>query len=218
VTTGTPTRRRGDPTAGPPRLPTQARDKQPVLVAAGLLLIVVGALAGLLVQQRAGDRITVIQVTSHIPAGQQIGLDAIRQVAVAPNSDIAYVDWDQRGQLTGYWTQTAVLPGTVLIGGMLTATPPPATDQVIVGLSLSAGQYPPELQIGDRVNAIHIGDNPGSDPILADSARIYSIATNPDGDLAGDATVSLVVTATEAPALAAAADAGDVALALLPGE
>jgi hypothetical protein len=189
-----------------------------VWVVAGVLAVMFGALLGLLVWQRAGDRMTVIQVTSHIPAGQQIGLDAIRPVAVAPNSDIAYVDWDKRGQLTGYWTQTALLPGTVLTGGMLTATPPPATDQVRVGLSLSAGQYPPDLRVGDRVNAIHVGDNPGSEPILADSARVYSIATDPDGDLAGDATVSLVVTDTEAPALAAAADAGDVALALLPGE
>lgn len=211
------TRRDTQPAASTPRLAPLPRERHPALAALGALLVVVGALGGLLLQQRAGDRIGVIQVTARVPAGENITAGDIRQVAVASNPDIAYVRWAERGQLSQHYTQAELLPGTVLTGAMLTTEQPPADGQVLVGLSLSDGQYPTELQVGDHVTALYIGDEAGWSPVLATRLRVFSIAADIDDDgLAGNASVSLVVAVDDAPALAAAANAGDIALALLP--
>ncbi|MCI0690078.1 MAG: hypothetical protein L0Y54_23005, partial [Sporichthyaceae bacterium] len=111
--------------AGPARLTVARRERHPAAVAFGVLLVLCGAMIAVLVWQQTGDRLSVIQVTNRVPAGHQISAQDIRAVTVTPNNDIAYVPWTQRDQLAGYYTLTALVPGTVLTGGMLTTDIPP---------------------------------------------------------------------------------------------
>ncbi|MCI0687649.1 MAG: hypothetical protein L0Y54_10495, partial [Sporichthyaceae bacterium] len=181
----TTTRSSAAPAAvGPARLSVARRERHPAAVAFGVLLVLVGAMIGVLVWQQTGDRLSVIQVINRVPAGQQITVEDVRAVTVSPNNDIAYVPWTQRDQLGGYYTLTALLPGTVLTGGMLTTDAPPSDGQVVIGLALSAGQYPPNLQVGDRVNALRAprsGDPAGLQGLAA-GAVIDSIAATADED------------------------------------
>ncbi|MCI0685979.1 MAG: hypothetical protein L0Y54_01890 [Sporichthyaceae bacterium] len=215
------TRGHAPPNTGPARLPVAHRERHPAAVVLGVLLILVGGLVGVLAWQSAGDRIDVIQLTNRIPAGSQIADDDIRAVTVAPDDGIAYVRWDERDQLGGYYALSDLQAGSVLTGGMLTPDAPPAAGEVVIGLALQAGQYPPDLKVGDRVNALFAprGGNPEGVRILAAGARIGSVVTSPSDDgLAGDASIAVIVSTDEGPLLAQASAAGQVALVLVAQE
>ncbi|MCI0687501.1 MAG: hypothetical protein L0Y54_09735 [Sporichthyaceae bacterium] len=209
------TRGYAPPRTGPARLPVAHRDRHPAAVVLGVLLVLVGGLIGVLAWQSAGDRIDVIQLTARIPSGGQISAGDIRAVTVAPNRDIAYVRWTERGRLGDYYALSDLQAGSVLTGGVLTTQAPPAAGEVRIGLALQAGQYPPDLKVGDRVNALYAprGGNPEAVRVLASNARIDSLVTNTsDEGLAGDASIAVMVTAEEGAALAQASAAGQVAL------
>ena len=126
---------RSGPGVPPPsnvRPPSAPRDRKPALAALGLLLVLVGALASVYLQQRAGNRVGVVEIVKRVPQGQAISTDSIGEVMVAVDSNISYVTWAQAkaGALHGYTARTDLLPGTLLVGQMLTTTVPLPTPTV----------------------------------------------------------------------------------------
>jgi hypothetical protein len=214
------------PIAPPPsnvRPPSAPRDRKPALAALGLLLVLLGALASVYLQQRAGNRVAVVEITKRVPQGQAIGADAISEVMVAVDSSISYVTWGQAqsGALHGYTARTDLLPGTLLVGQMLTAALPLPAGQEVVGLSLKDGQYPLGIQVGDTVSAYYVSnkndDKTGQQyltdgfttpPIVA-NVRVYGVgaATN-----SGGLDISLVLSQQNANSVTQAASGGNLVL------
>lgn len=209
-----------------------------MLAALGVLLVLAGALAGTLLVLNTGDRVSVVAVTERVPAGSKVPTSAIKEVRVASDSSVNYVSWDQRRQLTRLRTRTSLVPGTLVIGQMLTKKAAGTKGKVVVGLSLKDGQYPDGLKSGDRVRAFKVGSNGGGDQDssasgssgasgsgggqddmpLAGKAVVYS-APSSDGSggvSTGTRSVSVLVSQDQAASLSKAAADGKVALVLLP--
>ena len=207
------------------RAPSAPRDRKPALAALGLLLVLVGALASVYLQQRAGDRVGVAEITKRVPQGQVVTAADLGEVMVAVDSSISYVTWAQvqHGALAGFTARTDLVPGTLLVGQMLTTALPLAPGQEVVALALKDGEYPLGIQIGDTVSAYYVtnhnADKNGEAyltngafttvPIVA-NVRVYDVGpVNPSGSL----DVSLVLGQQYTNSIAQAVSGGNLVLA-----
>jgi DNA-binding beta-propeller fold protein YncE len=114
------------------------------------------------------------------------------------------------------------VPGTLLVGQMLTTTLPLAPGQEVVGLSLKDGTYPAGIQVGDTVSAYYVsnknGDQTGQAFLndgfttvpIATGLRVYGVGS---ADSSGQLDVSLVLPQQLANAVAQAASGGNLVLA-----
>ena len=201
------------PAPGPVRPPTAPRERKPALAALALLLVAAGVLASVYLQMQAGNRIGVIQITQHVAEGQQVTESDISEVMVAKDSSINYVTWSERDLLGQYTAETDLVPGTLLIGPMLTTTPASAGNLMTIAVVLKAGQYPPNVGVGDTVSAYYVGPPASSSSsssqdvtlLLATSVKILSLpAQNSGGSSINVFEVS--VDKTDATSLLAASD------------
>ncbi|NJQ04644.1 hypothetical protein [Streptomyces lonarensis] len=204
------------------RLPVPPRERKPALAALAVLLILVGALGATTLVIQAGDRVEAVKITERVPAGQPVPESAIAAVLVAEDPAVNYVPWSSRSQLEqDYIPSVDLVPGTVLVGEMLTNEETLGSDQVLVGLSLSAGRYPSGLSTGETVAAYHVGRDSGEGETvtgptgtLVDRARVHTVEGAASG---GDRLVTLRVSASDAADLARAGATGDVTLVVVPG-
>lgn len=142
--------------------PSPPRRRRPALAALAVLLIVGGAaLAGLLAL-RLDSREPVLVLTEDVPAGTEITADMLGSTRVA-SEGLSLIPEDQAGTAIGTYADTALNAGQLLDTTMLVKSSPFGTDQVRVGVSLTAGQVPLDLRSGDEVRIIRLGD--GTNPV-----------------------------------------------------
>ncbi|WP_309302760.1 hypothetical protein [Streptomyces sp. PT12] len=230
-------------------MPTPPRERRPALAALAALLVLAGALGATVLVLRAGDRVEAVRITERVPAGERIPESAMESVLVADDSAVNYVPWGQRSQVADdLRSVTDLVPGTVLVGEMLTGEASLPQDEVLVGVSLQPGQYPSGLEAGDAVAAYWVGDDeapdsgsdsgsgsgdegsgdegsesappPIGDDVIADRATVAAVH---GGDGVGGNSalpVTLRVGADAAAALTRAASNGEVSLVIVapPGE
>jgi hypothetical protein len=144
------------------RLPAVRRERRPALAALAVLLVLGGALTSTILVLQSGDRVSAVRIAKRVPAGTVIPADAIQEIPVAKDPGVNYVLWSQRGQLARYYAATDLVPGSVLVGEMLTRKALVQPGQVVVGLSLKSGQYPTGLRTGDHVHAYLVGGSGAS--------------------------------------------------------
>jgi DNA-binding beta-propeller fold protein YncE len=199
------------------------RERKPALAALGLLLVLVGVLASVYLQQRAGDRVGVVEITKRIPQGQAFRADSLSEVMVAVDPNISYVTWAQYtgGALSRYTAETDLLPGTLLVSSMATTAVPLPKGQEVVGLSLKDGEYPVGVQAGDTVSAYYVSnkneDKSGQQfltdgftaPPIFTNVLVYGVgAVSPSGSL----DISLVLGQQYAGGAVQAASGGNLVL------
>ncbi|NJP64862.1 hypothetical protein [Streptomyces spiramenti] len=204
------------------RLPVPPRERKPALAALAVLLILAGALGATTLVIQAGDRVEAVKITERVPAGQPVPESAITAVLVAEDPAVNYFEWRNRSRLQQDLIPSVdLVPGTVMVGEMLTAEETLDRDQVLVGLSLSQGRYPSGLRAGETVAAYHVGRDSGEDETatgptgtLVDDAKVHEVE---GGGAGGDQLVTLRVSASDAADLARAGATGDVTLVVVPG-
>ena len=190
----------GPPSVAATRLPSAPRERKPALAALALLLVVVGVLASVYLQIQARDQVGVIQVTTQVAQGQPITAADITEVMVAQDSNINYVLWSQESLLGKYTAAANLLPGTLLIGQMLTTQASTNPNQVLIPLVLKAGEYPSGVNVGQTLTAYYVPGSSAADssggitqqagPI--DSVTIVSLPGSETGDSSDDVfTVSV---------------------------
>jgi hypothetical protein len=208
------------------RLPTPPRERKPALAALAALLVLVGALGATLLVMRAGERVEAIMITERVSAGQSIPEDSITSVLVADNTDVNYVEWSQRSQLGEYRAETDLVPGSVLVGGMLTTDAGIEDGQALVGVSLQPNHYPPGLEIGKTVDVYLVGDAAEAEEetgtvetLLVSGARVTEIYGE-DDEVGGNSALSLQlsVSSEAVPALLSAAAEDAVSVAMVSGD
>ncbi len=204
------------------RLPSAPRERKPALAALAVLLILGGALgAGLLVIQ-GSKRVAAIEISQPVGAGQRIPPSAIQQVQIAAGSGLAYVPWDEAGQVTRFYTVSAIPPGTLLTREMVAATGTPVAGKAVLGLALKDGQLPHGLTDGDHIDIYQVSDAQetcpgGSGGTLAADAIVLAIAA--PSAVSGSTAVADVEVALSPPdagAVACNAANGVVGIAVLP--
>lgn len=134
------------------RLPGAPRERRPVLAALAVLLIAGGAAVSALLVVQTGHRVSAIEISQSIGAGQPIPLSAMQEVQISADGGLAYVAWSERDQVTQYFAGAAIPPGTLLTAKMVVRANNLTSGRQVIGLTLKPGQVPGALQIGDHVD------------------------------------------------------------------
>ncbi|MEV7967312.1 hypothetical protein AB0O34_15200 [Sphaerisporangium sp. NPDC088356] len=199
------------------KLPVPPRERKPALAALALLLVLGGALATTLLVLRSGDRVSAIQITQQIGAGQPILPEAMEEVQIA-DTGIPYVSWSHRQEAAATFARVTLIPGTLLTEQMVSnASEQVGPGKITLGLALKAGQMPLSLQRGDHVQVLYVpgsGRGTAQGKVLAPSALVESVGTS-EGSSSG--LVSIIVDATVSPAIAMYSSSGEIALGKLSG-
>jgi hypothetical protein len=210
------------------RLPAARRERKPVLAACALLLIIGGALAAGLLVVQSGKRVTAIEITQPVGAGQRIPAGAMQPVQVASGTGLDYVPWAEAGQVARFYAATTIPPGTLLTSAMVARASGVTTGQDVLGLALSGGQLPAQLKAGDHVGIYAVSGQangsagcPGTaGDALTGDAVVVSVLTPGNASLAGSpggtTDVTVAVSPADAGAVACDAAAGNVAVVVLP--
>lgn len=207
------------------RVPAAPRTRDIRQLAIGLLLVVGSALAFLAWTNGRGGRQPVLAVARPVAAGEVLTAADVTEVRVALAAGVQAIAATRRGATVGRRVAVDLVPGTLLAPGQLGETRRLAVGRAVIGLALKAGQFPEGLWSGDPVMVVHPagttlvpGTAEGSSvppPASGNAARVVTIG--PARDQTGATLVSLELDAAQAPAVAAAATAGQVSLVLVGG-
>jgi len=214
------------------------RERKPALAALAVLLILLGALGATVMVLRAGDKISVVEITQNVAAGQPVPASAIAEVEISEVEGVDFIRWNQRGDLTtSYVAKTNLEPGSVLSVNMITRKGggEQQAGKSLVGISLKEGTYPIGLHAGDTVAAYLVGNDAkdsssgstsGTGTAGSGSTLITDhlvVETNPstsDSSFGGDGSITINVLAdnSDAGPLTIAASANEVALVRVPSK
>lgn len=230
--TVTQTRRTTGPDAPTPwqgrsgRLPLPTRDRRTGLFALAVLLVALGAaLSGLLVL-RSGDRVDVIVTTGSIVAGQEITREQLGTVSVAVPNSLSVFRRSDADDLLGRFAAVDIMPGTLVTAEMVTDQPVPGPGQAVVSVSLPQSRLPTAaLQPGDHVRVLLAPPRGEQAPqelrnlangiVLADGGRVLTVEAD---EITGNTSLSLLMSGSEADAVALAAAKESVSLVEIPVE
>ena len=136
------------------RLPTAPRERKHALAALAVLLILAGALATMILVNRSGNRVSVIEMTHTVAAGTKIQPGDMTEVRVAADNNLHYILFSQADQVAGSYAGTTLVAGSVLVSEMLASQQQQAlkNGEAMIGYLFREGQYPVnQLQPGDVV-------------------------------------------------------------------
>jgi hypothetical protein len=202
------------------RPPSAPRERKPALAALALLLIVGGALAAAYLVVQNGHRVSAIEITQQVGAGQQIPLTAMQPVQIAPG-DLDYVPWSEAGQVAQFYAATVIPPGTLLSSAMVAKGSNLAAGREVLGLALKDGQLPADLGVGDRVAIYQVSDSAQSCPgtpgaTLSPNAVVLGVSVPPATAGTSAVDVRVAVYPGAAGPVACNAANGNVGIAELP--
>ena len=207
----------------PPPAPTTAglpagvhqrrRRRANPLVLGGTLAAAVAALGFAALYGSAADTVAALAVARPVAAGHALVDADLREVEVRTGPGVALVPAARRSALIGRRPANPLVAGSLLSEAQLAPDRVLEAGTVVAAVALKAGQFPPGLVPGDRVDVVVTAGSAGA--VIATGARVAGVvaASGPGGQAAA---VSLVVADAVGPDLVAAAGAGQVGLLLAP--
>ncbi len=204
------------PRTAPPPLAPRGR-RRPGLVALGVALTALGALATVWLVTSVGDRAAVLTLARDVPAGTVITQSDLARTQVAVDPAVATVPADAAATFVGMVAAGDLVAGSLLAPGQLTPTAPPGEGEVLVALAVKATQLPAGgLAAGDRLLVVDTpqqGSDPSSTPPATLPATVVRIGPP---DVNGVSVLDVTTGEGDGPALAVRAATGRFALVLLP--
>lgn len=206
------------------RPPSPTKHRRTGLIGLAVLLIVGSAAVAGLLAVRLDSRSAVLVAGRPIAIGQQVTRADLREARVA-SEGLSLIPVSESGQVIGKFAAQAIPAGRLLDAGMLQRQGYLRPGVVAVGVSVPPGRMPASgLQQGDRVQVIQVAD--GIPKVLVASAVVStppaaarsggSTGLIPGGSSQGPGAVAtVIVTALEAPAVAAASAANQLSLVLV---
>lgn len=196
--------------------PLPIRQKRPGYAALAVVLIAGLAALGAYFYSQAGKKVPVVVVTAHVPVGHKIERSDLSTVQVAGN--VTAIGGANVNSVVGQTAVVELLPNTLLQRAMVTSAPALTSSAAQVGVSVSPGQIPADgLNPGDTVQVLQLPvKNSASSAavsapsVLAEGATVYSSTSDPSRS--GGTLLTLVVPKSAAGAVAAASNAGLIAL------
>ena len=213
------------------RLEPERRRKPKLLLASVALLVACAALFGV-AYARAGHLTPVLAVAKPVAAGSIVSDADLSVVRIATSGHVSAVPVGDADLVVGRRAAVALAPGEILTLAQVTQAAPLAPGEALVGIAAKSSQLPAGgVEPGQTVSAVLTGlpDSPlssgstpsgtggpdpsGATPVGTILATAVTVSAVSPGDAGEDLTiVSLVVPVTQAPGLAAASAAGQVAL------
>lgn len=217
-----PRRAESDGTAGPARGPLAPvpGHRRRSMLALGVVLAGLGALAGAWVFTSLSHRAEVLALTRNVAMGAQVTAADLAPVAISAGSAVTSIPVRQEGQVTGLVAAVGLRAGTLLVPADLTSALVPGVGQQLVPVALKSDQLPASgLVTGDLVLVVPTpgaaGQQASGPAVLAQDvpAAVYRVA-GPDQN--GTVVVDLLVTAGQGPLVARQASTGQIALVVTP--
>lgn len=213
--------RSGWPTWNGVGAPLPIRDRRPGYIALAIVLIVGLAALGAYWYSRAGEKTPVVVVVKDVPAGHAIARSDLSTVDVA--GGVTAVAGSHLDSVVGQVATVELLPNTLLQRSMVTTASPLPSDAAMVGVQLKPGQLPAiGLRDGSSVEVLQLPARNTTSAaagatqrvsVVVDTATVY--ATTADPSQSGGTLATLIVPKDSAGAVAAASNAGLLALVLV---
>lgn len=211
-------RRRGKEGASVPAVPVVPAPKlrrRPVLVAASVAAVCLGALLGVWTWSSTSNTHEVVALRQDVTRGETITQSDLVAVQVGLDPSLKTIPGDRLSSLVGQRAAMDMAAGALVTAAAVTKAVLPSEGMSIVGVAL-----PPSLMPGERLlNGDHVrvvatpgqqGDL-GQEPPATITATVVGLYPNGEN---GETVVSLEVPEGQAAELAARAAAGKVALVL----
>lgn len=208
----------GSPPGGGRRVAGVPRRRRLPYLLLGVLLVVGCSAGGVVVATQLGHRQEVLALARPVTVGQQLSARDLREVSVSTGTGLAVVPAASKATVEGRPVAYSLPAGALLTGDLLGNARVPPTGQAVAAVGLKAGQFPPELQAGNRVTVV-IAPTPGAgtDTPSTSTAAWQAVVTGVRTDDAAQTTVvSLQMAQADARALAAQS-AGQVSVVVVPG-
>jgi hypothetical protein len=106
------------------------------LAVVGVVLLLLGALAGVRLVASAGDRLDVLSVARDVPLGATITGADLQATYVSVDPGIATVSASEKAAIVGQVAATHLVAGSLLAPGQVAKAGPPAAGQVLVPLAV----------------------------------------------------------------------------------
>lgn len=184
----------------------------------GLAVVGVASLAAVLWSASATTGDDVLALRNPLAPGQVVTFEDLRTVEITRPQDVPVLASTASSEVVGRRALAPMAPGTLVVPEQFASTPPVEAGKAVVGLALSAGEYPTgRLTPGDQVAVVLTPAQGGTDSdqgIITDAAEVYDVA--PIGTQ-GETFVSLVVDEGQVAEVAAGASGDRIRLALVAG-
>ena len=190
------------------------------LLALGVVLVAVCAVAAYLFVATAGVTRPYLAVSRNVPYGATIGDDDLAVIDVNPAAGLQPIPASQRSQVVGKHAATDLFPGTLLTRAHLTDLAIRAPGQQLVGIELKPAQVPARtLKAGDAVvlvivpppNVVGVPDPKAGTPAKPESIRATVAAALPPATN-GNVRVDVAVNQADGPTVASMAAAGRIVI------
>ena len=206
--------------AAPMPVPTPPKPRRRWgLVAAAVLVVALGALGNVWLLQSSTDAVQVVAARTAIERGQVLTAEQLMSVSVSADPAVRTVPAGDMSSLVGQRAAVDVAAGTLLTEASTTVENVPGEGFSLVGVALSPAMLPGEpLVAGDRVRVVAtLGPQQdaatATDPVALDAVVVSSQA-GLDSVGQGQTILTVQVPDGDAPALAAMAATGRVAVVL----
>lgn len=209
------------PAAAPVVTAALPRRRRPGLIAAGVVIVVLGALGAFAIATTAADTRPYLAVATTVTAGARLADADLTVVQLSPVSGLTPVPVADRARMVGQYAKVELAAGTLLTAGQLTEQALPGPGRQLIGLDLTSAQLPGrQLRPGEPVLLVITADPRGTSTDAGGSRALPNPPTfpatvaglggpGPDGQV-----VDVVVDAALGPGLLERASQGRVAIAL----
>lgn len=206
-----------------PLVPVRRR-RQRTWILAGVLLAAVGALGMVEVVTSLGGRVTALRMAHDVPAGHVLQASDMQTYDVSQDTGLNLITATQETSIVGRPLSVSIPAGAPLVWSDLGSGTLTPSGSSVAAVLVKAGQYPPALAAGDRVQVVSVSTGAAGGPInatpgppLPPSLTATVLAVDQPSSSVTDATVvTLRVDQSYAAAVAAAGASGTVSLIVVP--
>jgi len=154
----------------------EPRPRNPIWLVAGVLLVVLSALGGVLLFTANDDRVDVVVAATDLLPGQPVERTDLRIAQVGVDEDVATVSPAGVEDLLGRQPTGRIPAGTLLSPGMFADELALGPDEVVVGAALDPGEAPLSgIQVGVTVELLAI--EAGAEAPAPDAPAVVVAAT-----------------------------------------
>lgn len=134
-----------------------ARHRNPTWIVAGILLVVLSALGGVVLFTSNDDRTEVLVAATDLEPGAEIASEDLRIERVALDAGVRSIPAAEAASLVGRHATGRVPAGTMLAPAMFATDVPLGPGEVVVGASLDPGEAPLALlEVGAAVELLDV--------------------------------------------------------------
>lgn len=200
------------PAPAPPRPKLRRR---PLLIAAALILVTVGALTAAWLTTVVGHTVPVLALRDTVHRGDQITRANLMTVNISPDPALKTVPASDLDTIVGKYAATDLPAGGILPADAYTPSNALPSGQALVGVSLTPAQAPSHtLSAGDRIKIVVTPRSQDDPPTTAPSTIDATVVSSRSVGDQGQVILDVSVPQSQAALLAATAATGRVAIVL----